>query len=85
MSYDIDEFGNKTFNEVEYDLDDAIEFDEWLELNYDLMTTQFIKYNPELQLKDDDLADLGNRYDFQEWCENAYQDWCADTKVRPSW
>jgi len=85
MSYDIDEFGNKTFNEVDSDYEpNPQDFDSFCDINKDNLLTWFLEDNPELATSDfyDDPFD---NIEFQTFCENEYQDECAKLQLAPNW
>jgi len=47
-------------------------FDTWLEINEYKLKEMFVKENPDLNILDDDYADLYHRFEFQEYCDKEY-------------
>ena len=47
-----------------------MKLEDYIEENYTELTMDFMDAHPELGILDDDMADLGERQDFTDFCEN---------------
>lgn len=51
----------------------GIELTDWVDDNYDQLETEYLTgAGAHRGLTDDQLSDLGNDGDFQEWCEQKF-------------
>lgn len=58
-------------------------FEDWIIENEPKMQMLFMEDHPEIL--DDDLADLWKNRDYQDLCEDSYQEWCTEYGVKPEW
>ena len=58
-----------------------MKLETYIEENYTELTMDFADANPELKILDDDLADLGDRQDFTDFCENKMLSEIDDTEL----
>lgn len=73
MSYDIDANGEKIFYEEDHKV--PMDFDNWLETFTHDLEHEYIEDNPELFPTDDSMCEIWNIGDFQQFCEDKYNDY----------